>query len=79
MILAISITLDTIWYTRNQVIHKQKSFDIQELIHSIQRRYHAHCAAWDQINKVSLISWVPLSIPAVKINLMHLFSSLGLV
>lgn len=46
MMLAVTITLDTIWSTRNKIDHEQVESDVREKLRSIQRRYYAHCEAW---------------------------------
>lgn len=68
IMLAVSITLDTIQNTRNKIFHEQKSFDIMELSRSIQRRYHAQCEAWNNQRFELLISWLPPRENTIKIN-----------
>lgn len=68
MMLAVIVTLDSIWTTRNKIIHENQSFDILELLRSIQRHYHAYCDAWKQQAQVAFISWVPPQEGAFKIN-----------
>ncbi|KAB1212032.1 hypothetical protein CJ030_MR5G017882 [Morella rubra] len=47
MMLNIALIIDTIWYTRNGVVHDGKEFDIWELVNSIHRRYFEHQADWE--------------------------------
>lgn len=64
MVLAVTVTLDSIWTTRNKIIHENQSFDILELLRSI----HAYCDAWKQQAQVAFISWVPPQEGTFKIN-----------
>ncbi|KAB1202649.1 hypothetical protein CJ030_MR8G020269 [Morella rubra] len=68
MMLAVTITLDTIWSTRNRILDEHVEFDLMELQRSIQRRYYAHCEAWNPQVQLALISWVTLREDALKIN-----------
>lgn len=45
--LNIALIIDTIWYTRNGVVHDGSEFDVWDLVHSIHRRYLEHQAAWE--------------------------------
>lgn len=44
--LMVAITLDVIWYARNEVVHGKDKPDPFALIYDIQRRYEDNEAAW---------------------------------
>lgn len=68
MILAITITVDTIWATRNNMVHEGRNLNLGELVRSIRRRYHAHCVAWTHCDSPVLHNWSPPSQGVFKIN-----------
>ncbi|KAB1221835.1 hypothetical protein CJ030_MR2G004015 [Morella rubra] len=68
VMLGIAITIDTIWTTRNKQVREGKSFEIFDLIRSVQRRYPAHQAAWVGKEMTCLICWQPPTEGMLKIN-----------
>lgn len=68
MMLAMTLTIDTISNTHNKIVHEGQNYDILELIRSILRRYHVHREAWNKQEKVVLISQIPPREGAIKIN-----------
>lgn len=66
-ILAVTITLDTIWLTRNKCVREGLEPDLMDLIRYVHRRSIAHKAAWsDQVSYLS--KWQLPTEGVIKIN-----------
>lgn len=47
LMLAVVLTVDSIWTVRNKIIHGEKSMDILMTIRSVKNRFAAHKEAWN--------------------------------
>lgn len=68
MMLAVAITLDSLWCMRNCIVHEGKSLVLEDLIQSIRRRFEDHRRVWAQEDENVVMGWQPPSVGALKIN-----------
>lgn len=68
MMLAVALTLDVIWFNRNQVAHGQAPATPESLIQDVHRRYHGHKKAWSSKLGHQMKSWIPLDVGQLKVN-----------
>lgn len=68
MMLAISITLYSLWYARNKLVHEGNVPVVVDLVHLVQRSYAAHLAAWEVPTTSPSTVWHPPLEGTLKIN-----------
>lgn len=56
-----AILSETIWFHRNQTVHKAIPLDIHVLINTLRQRYREHACAWTDNDFRSNQRWVPPS------------------
>lgn len=64
--LYIAIVLDSLWFTRNKVVHENLEPNASVMVQEVARRYADHGAAWSQ--KKCCIFWQPPLVGQLKIN-----------
>lgn len=62
------ITMDNLWFYRNQVIHDQKKINILQLIEQVKKSFKDHCRAWEWKKQQKGNDMIPSPIHHISIN-----------
>ncbi|KAB1219795.1 hypothetical protein CJ030_MR3G005804 [Morella rubra] len=54
-----AVICDTMWMTRNLLVHQDKSFSAHEMELDMNRRLHEHLAAWSASDQTLQFRWCP--------------------
>lgn len=67
-LLQAAVICDSIWYSRNLIVHHDKSLSILEMVRDMKRRLVEHLAAWSDFEAVLQTRWKPPPTGYVKVN-----------
>lgn len=68
MMLSVALTLDVIWFARDQVVHGSDLTTPEAMIRDVHGRYQSHKSAWSSKNEVLDIQWKPPDLGQIKVN-----------
>lgn len=67
-ILYVAVVIDSIWFTRNMVVHNQKEVVLDNILAMIHRRFDEQMYVWYSLKERPLHRWIPPAPNIVIVN-----------